>query len=163
MAHDFNNLLAIILNYCHFVAKAEQDRPDVLKDVEHIRMAAQRAAALTRQLLIFGQRKLDSGELVSVNQVVRDSAALLRSAVGEKVEVRMRLDDDLPAVRVDTSGIEQILLNLSINGRDAMPDGGTVLITTSTHISSGQFDEASIRNSWQLRVSGRERHGNRLH
>lgn len=156
VAHDFNNLLAIILNCCHFVAKAEQNRPEVLKDVEHIRTAAQRAAALTRQLLIFGQRKLDSGELVNVNQVVRDSATLLRSAVGEQVEVCMRLDDELPPVRIDTSRIEQILLNLSINGRDAMPEGGKVLITTSTQVSSGENGEASnraLRNFVCLTVS----------
>lgn len=142
VAHDFNNLLAIILNYCHFVAKAEQSRPEVLNDVEHIRTAALRAAALTRQLLIFGRRKPDAGEVVDVNQVVRDSAALLRSAVGDQVEVHMRLADDLPSVRVDTSRIEQILLNLSINGRDAMPGGGRVLITTSTHVASGENGEA---------------------
>jgi CheY-like chemotaxis protein len=133
VAHDFNNLLAIIINYCGFIAEAVEERSDVLEDVEQVRGAAQRAAALTRQLLIFGRRNLVHGDVVDINEVVRDTENLLRTAVREHIELRTTLAADLPVVQVDTSRIEQVLLNLSVNARDAMPDGGSLLIETSEH------------------------------
>jgi len=96
-----------------------------------VRTAAQRAAALTRQLLIFGRRGLVHGEVVDINHVLRESESLLRSAVGEHIDLRTKLGADLPHVRVDKSHIEQVLLNLTVNARDAMPDGGALVIETS--------------------------------
>jgi two-component system, cell cycle sensor histidine kinase and response regulator CckA len=142
VAHDFNNLLAVILNYSAFIAEAVADRPEVRRDVEQVQSAAQRAAALTRQLLIFGRRGLVHPDVVDLNQVICDSEALLRSAVGEHIEVRTRLAEECPRVRVDAGHIEQVILNLSVNARDAMPRGGCLLIETSRR----QFgdDEADV-------------------
>jgi signal transduction histidine kinase len=131
VAHDFNNLLAIILNYAAFVAEAAEDRPDLLPDIEQVQSAAQRAVALTRQLLIFGRRDLVHDEVVDINKVIADSERLLRSAVGEDIEFRAKLAASAPQVRMDTSHLEQVLLNLSVNARDAMPDGGSLLIATA--------------------------------
>jgi hypothetical protein len=93
--------------------------------------AAQRAVALTRQLLIFGRRDLVHDEVVDINKVIADSERLLRSAVGEHIEFRAELAASAPQVRMDTSHLEQVLLNLSVNARDAMPDGGSLLIATA--------------------------------
>jgi signal transduction histidine kinase/CheY-like chemotaxis protein len=144
VAHDFNNLLAIIINYCGFIAEAVESRPDVAEDVEQVRRAAQRAAALTRQLLIFGRRNMVHGDVVDINEVIRDTENLLRTAVGEHIELRTNLTADLPATRVDTSRIEQVLLNLSVNARDAMaPDGGSLLIETSDQYFSDRDNDGT--------------------
>jgi len=131
VAHDFNNLLAVVLNYSAFVADAVADRPEVRRDVEQVQTAAQRAAALTRQLLIFGRRGLVHSDVVDLNQVIGDTEGLLRSAVGEHIELQTRLAEECPRVRVDAGHVEQVLLNLSVNARDAMPRGGCLLIETS--------------------------------
>jgi signal transduction histidine kinase len=131
VAHDFNNLLAVVLNYSAFVAEAVADRPEVRGDVEQVQRAAQRAAALTRQLLIFGRRGLVHSDVVDLNQVIGETEGLLRSAVGEHIELRTRLSGECPRVRVDAGHIEQVILNLSVNARDAMPRGGCLLIETS--------------------------------
>ena len=147
VAHDFNNLLAVILNYSSFVAEAMEDRPAVLADVGQIRSAAQRAAGLTRQLLIFGRRKVDTGEVVDINQVVTDTESLLRTAIGEHIDLRTSLKAKTSTVRIDTGRIEQVLLNLSLNARDAMPGGGVLLISTADYDSIDGMREAPALRS----------------
>jgi signal transduction histidine kinase len=149
VAHDFNNLLAVILNYSSFVAEAVEDRPAVLADIGQVRSAAQRAAGLTRQLLIFGRRSVDSGEVVDINQVVADTESLLRTAIGEHIELRTSLDADMSRVRIDTSRVEQVLLNLSLNARDAMSGGGVLRITTSDHVFNGRTADAATPHAGQ--------------
>jgi signal transduction histidine kinase len=131
IAHDFNNLLGVIISYCGLISEAVEDRPAVREDVESVQSAAGRAAALTRQLLIFGRRQLSHGEVVDINQVLIAAEGLLRSATGEHITLTTTLEPGLPNVRIDTGHVEQILLNLSINARDAMPDGGLLLIQTA--------------------------------
>src|SRR5580692_1147789 len=131
VAHDFNNILAIILNYAEFVADGVADRPEVLADVEQVQKAAERAAALTRQLLIFGRRGLVHGDVVDINQVIADTRDLLHSALGQHIELTTKLVPGAHRIRLDKGHIEQILLNLSVNARDVMPDGGALLIETS--------------------------------
>jgi signal transduction histidine kinase len=131
VAHDFNNILAVILNYAAFVADGVADRPEVLNDVEQVQRAAQRAAALTRQLLIFGRRGLVHGDVVDINRVIEDTSNLLHSAVGEHIDLSAKLAPGVHRIRLDKGHIEQILLNLAVNARDAMPDGGSLLIETS--------------------------------
>ena len=146
VAHDFNNLLGIILAYAAFMAEAAHDQPELLRDVEQVQEAAQRAAALTRQLLIFGRRDLTRAEVVDLNQVIRDAEGLLRSAVGEHIEFRTKLAAGALRVRMDTTRLEQVLLNLSVNARDAMPDGGALLIETSQRrLSDQEGDQAAPR------------------
>jgi signal transduction histidine kinase/CheY-like chemotaxis protein len=141
VAHDFNNLLGVILNYAEFIAEAAQDQPELLHDVKQVQAAARRAAALTRQLLIFGRRDLTRAEMVDLNQVITDAEGLLRSTVGEHIEFRIKLGARAMQVRMDTTRLEQVLLNLSINARDAMPDGGTLLIETSQRLFRDQEED----------------------
>ena len=138
VAHDFNNLLAVILNYAGFVAEEKDDPEAVAKDVEEIRSAAERAAALTHQLLIFGRREVVRAEVLDINNVVLDTQNLLKSAIGEHIDLRVRTDNSIPKVRADPSQIEQVLLNLSINSRDAMRGGGTLVIETGVKAISSE-------------------------
>jgi PAS domain S-box-containing protein len=131
VAHDFNNILAVIMNYARFVADEIPEGSRASRDVEEIRRAADRAATLTRQLLIFGRRDVAVPEILSVSEVVSELDNLLRSAVGDLVELETRLEQDLWAVKVDAGQIEQVLVNLAVNARDAMPDGGRLIIETA--------------------------------
>ena len=140
VAHDFNNLLGIILNYNAFaaegVAAAAAEQSDerwaaVADDLEQARLAAERGAELTRQLLAVGQREVFRPEIVNLNDVVLGVEALLRQAVGEGVEVLISVAPDLCPVMADPGKIEQVLVNLAVNARDAMPGGGTLSIDTS--------------------------------
>jgi signal transduction histidine kinase/CheY-like chemotaxis protein len=142
VAHDFNNLLAAILNYVTFVSveiDAElETRPvdargrltAVLSDVAQIGAAAERAAGLTHQLLSFARREVRNLEVLDINDIVREVETLLRRTIGEQVTLVTHGARDLKAVRADRGQIEQILLNLAVNARDAMPNGGTVSVAT---------------------------------
>jgi PAS domain S-box-containing protein len=131
VAHDFNNLLGAILNYASFVSEATVDQPSVHADVQQIRAAAERGARLTRQLLIVGRREAIRPETMQLNLIVADIRELLSRTIGEHIELVVKSAPALPAIRADRGQIEQILLNLAVNARDAMPGGGTLSIATS--------------------------------
>ncbi len=128
IAHDFNNILGVIMNYAEFVADELDPGSQAHDDIEEIRRAAGRAAALTRQLLIFSRREVVKPEVLDMAQVVGELENLLRRALGERVELDVVLDEELWAVEADPGQMEQVLVNLSVNARDAMPDGGRLLI-----------------------------------
>jgi signal transduction histidine kinase len=131
VAHDFNNLLAVILNCASFVADATAGDESVRADVEQIRSAARRAAELTHQLMIFGGRDRTEPEALDLGAVVADVQSLLARSIGEHIKLVVRRPAGLPVVRADRSQIEQVLVNLAVNARDAMPDGGTLTIEPS--------------------------------
>jgi PAS domain S-box-containing protein len=131
VAHDFNNLLGVILNYADFVADEIEKGTSAHTDVLEIRKAAERATELTRQLLIFSRRETVKPAPVDLNEVVRDIERLLRRTLGEHIELVTKLDPDIPSVLADPGQVEQVLVNLAVNGRDAMPDGGRLVIRTS--------------------------------
>lgn len=140
IAHDFNNLLAVIINYAAFVADAldaamlvdgEERWQTPREDVEQISLASERAAHLTHQLLAFARREVIQPEIVDVNEVVSDIEQLLRRTLGEHVELESHLEPDLHSVIADPGQLEQILVNLAINSRDAMPEGGTLRLDTA--------------------------------
>jgi PAS domain S-box-containing protein len=151
VAHDFNNLLAAILNYVAFVSDgivAElETRPvdararlaAVLSDVAQIGSAAERAAGLTHQLLSFARREVRNLEVLDINDIVGDVETLLRRTIGEHVTLVTRGAPDLKAVRADRGQIEQILLNLAVNARDAMPNGGTLSVATENFTVDEEF------------------------
>ena len=141
LAHDFNNLLAVILNYAEFVAE-QLPQGEMRKDVEEIQRAAMRGADLTRQLLIFARREMNRPELLNVNDVVSGVENVLRRTLGEHVEFVKSLASDLPAVRADPGQLEQIFLNLAVNSRDAMPEGGRLLVETAVVDLDGTYVEA---------------------
>jgi PAS domain S-box-containing protein len=131
VAHDFNNLLAVILNYATFVGEAVPDDEGVQFDVEQILAASHRAAGLTRQLLMFARREPVRPELLDLNAVVGDVRELLARSIGEQIDLVVRAGPDLPAILADRGQTEQILLNLAVNARDAMPAGGILTIDTA--------------------------------
>jgi PAS domain S-box-containing protein len=128
IAHDFNNILGVIMNYAEFVGDELDPGSRAHQDVEEIRRAAERAAALTRQLLIFSRREVVKPELLDLRELFADLENLLRRALGERVELEVHFAKDLRTVEADPSQIEQVLVNLAVNARDAMPEGGRLLI-----------------------------------
>jgi PAS domain S-box-containing protein len=128
IAHDFNNILGVIMNYAEFVGDELEEDSQARQDVAEIRRAAERAAALTRQLLIFSRREVVQPELLDLRKVVADLENLLHRALGERVALETHFSEDLMAIEADPGQIEQVLVNLSVNARDAMPDGGRLLI-----------------------------------
>jgi PAS domain S-box-containing protein len=136
IAHDFNNLLTAIIGYTEFLLA---DVPASSRgDVEGIQKAGRSAAALTRQLLAFGRKQVLQYEIVDFNTVVANTEKLLRRLITETIALELDLQPGLPPVKTDPGQIEQILLNLAVNARDAMPAGGRLTIaTTSEEICAG--------------------------
>jgi len=128
IAHDFNNILGVIMNYAEFVAGELEPGCQAHEDVEEIRRAAERATALTRQLLIFSRREVVKPEVLDLDKLFGDLENLLRRALGERIELGSRFAEGLSSVEADPSQIEQVLVNLAVNARDAMPAGGRLLV-----------------------------------
>jgi PAS domain S-box-containing protein len=128
IAHDFNNILGVIMNYAEFVADELEPGSKAQEDVEEIRRAAERAAALTRQLLIFSRREVVKPEVLYLREVVGELKNLLQRALGERVELDTRFAAEPMPVEIDAGQLEQVLVNLAVNGRDAMPEGGRLVI-----------------------------------
>ena len=126
VAHDFNNLLSVILTCVGFAERALPDDHPVRDDVEEIGRAADRAAALTRQLLMFSRREVVTPQVVDVAALVRDLERLLRRTLAERVALRISCGPDVVPVFTDPAQLEQVLVNLAVNARDAMPEGGTL-------------------------------------
>ncbi|MCX8033134.1 MAG: transporter substrate-binding domain-containing protein [Thermoleophilia bacterium] len=132
IAHDFNNLLTAILGYSELLLADEQAcSPEAREDVLEIKRAAERGSSLTRQILAFSRRQPLHPEVVCLNDVIESLAPLLRRTLGEDVELVVVKDPNLGFVEVDVHQFEQVIMNLAINARDAMPTGGRLVIETS--------------------------------
>jgi PAS domain S-box-containing protein len=131
IAHDFNNILAVILNFAAFMAEELEADSPLRDDLGEIQHAAERAAELTRQLLVFSRREPGNLGAVALNDVVADVERLLRRTLSADVALVTRLAPDLPPVAFEASQGEQALLNLALNARDAMPQGGTLTVETT--------------------------------
>ncbi|WP_411282469.1 PAS domain-containing protein [Gemmatimonas sp.] len=130
IAHDFNNLLTIITGHSGLLLSLPNISRDVQESVQEISDAADRAADLTRQLLAFSRQALLQPEVIDVNAVVLETSKLLRRLIGEDISLSTILDSQVAAVRADPSQLNQILMNLALNARDAMPTGGMLSIET---------------------------------
>jgi PAS domain S-box-containing protein len=137
VAHDFNNLLNVIQGYADFTAEEIQplaaDDPrlaQVLYDIEQVQAAAQQAARLTRQLLTFARHEVTRPEVLDLDEAVQGAVELLRRTLGEHIELGINPDPELWPVKADRGQLEQVLLNLAVNARDAMPGGGRLTIDT---------------------------------
>ncbi len=130
VAHDFNNLLTIIGGYSDLQLVREDPSGKVHHEAEQIKAAADRASALTRQLLAFSRQQVLQPRRVNLNDIIRNSEKMLTRLIGEDVEVRTVPGKDLGTVRVDPGQIDQVLMNLVVNARDAMPNGGKLTIST---------------------------------
>ena len=129
IAHDFNNLLTVILGYSGVLAVKLTDTA-AQTAVDQIKQAAVRAAELTAQLLAFSRQQVMQSEVTDVNAVVTTTLQLLERLLGDDIVLEQRLDPDLASILVDRTQLGQVILNLAVNGRDAMKDGGTLTITT---------------------------------
>ncbi len=141
IAHDFNNHLTAINGYVDFLLM-DLDKGDPRRaDVQEIRKAAERSASLTRQLLTFSRKQVIQPVVMNLNDLVLDIEKMLRRLIGEHIELLTALDESLGQVRADPGQIEQVIMNLVVNARDAMPDGGKLIIETA----NVELDSAYVR------------------
>ena len=131
VAHDFNNLLMVIKGHTELLMSALSPADSVARKITQIDRAADRAAALTKQLLAFSRKQVLQPRVMNLNGVVEDMGKLLPRLIGEDVELGIRTAPGLGAIRADASQMEQIIMNLAVNARDAMPTGGRLIIETS--------------------------------
>jgi two-component system cell cycle sensor histidine kinase/response regulator CckA len=141
VAHDFNNILTVISGYSDIlIKKTAEDDPNRSK-IEEIKLAAQRASSLTSQLLAFSRKQVLQPRLFNLNTLVADMGNMLRRLIGEDVELASALTDEAAQINADPGQIEQVLMNLVVNARDAMPNGGKITVeTTIVEIDRGYAD-----------------------
>jgi len=130
VAHDFNNVLSVVLSYTDFLLDEVSSRPDLVADVREIRRAGERAAALTRQLLVFSRKETARPEIIDLNAVIANIEKMLRRTIGEDVHLLWDPTPDLPFIKADPGHLEQVLMNLAVNARDAMLGGGQLVLAT---------------------------------
>jgi two-component system cell cycle sensor histidine kinase/response regulator CckA len=137
VAHDFNNLLMVILGYCDLLLEGLREHDSLFQSAEQIRAAADRASTLTRQLLAFSRKQVLAPTVLDLHAVILEMQGMLRRVVGEDVDIVTTSQQGLWSVRADRNQIEQVIMNLAVNARDAMPRGGKLTIETS----NVSFDE----------------------
>ncbi len=130
IAHDFNNLLTAINGYSELAETQATGQPELQESLKEIRHAGQRAAELTRQLLAYSRRQMIMPKVLNLNQLVSNFSRLLVRLIGENIELTLDLDPDLNLTHLDASQVEQVILNLTLNARDAMPAGGRLILRT---------------------------------
>src|SRR5437667_385958 len=131
IAHDFNNLMTVVLGYTHILAKKLGPNSPNCAELEAIKSAGERAAALTRQLLAFSRKQVLKPEVLDLDIVMEDLQKMLRPLIGEDIELSLIPEPDLGRLRGDKGQVEQIVMNLAVNSRDAMPKGGRLTIRTA--------------------------------
>ncbi len=131
VAHDFNNLLTIIQGHASLQLTIANHSEDGVESLQQIALASERAADLTRQLLAFSRRQIMRPRVIHLNTLLRELTVMLRRLLGEQIELRCEFAEYLPPVWADRTGLEQVVLNLALNARDAMPRGGRITIATS--------------------------------
>jgi two-component system, cell cycle sensor histidine kinase and response regulator CckA len=159
IAHDFNNLLTAVRGHAELLLEGSTVHGETREGLEEIAKAADRAAALTRQLLAFSRRQVLQPRVVDVNRVVLDMKKMLARLIGEHIRLETVLDPTISCIKADPSQIEQVILNLVVNARDAMPEGGTLTIATSeskltnvdrakySYVTPGDFVRISVRDT----------------
>ena len=143
VAHDFNNMLSVILGYAELIKQGLPEEDPLLKDAEEIRKAAIRSRDITHQLLAFSKQQIISPKPVNLNHLAGDMQKSLARLIGEDIDIRFYPGEDLWTIRFDPSQIDQILINLAVNARDAMPGGGKLTIETA----NVHLDEAYCRDN----------------
>src|SRR5215472_4581339 len=139
IAHDFNNLLGVVLGHTEILEEAARRDVRLQRSVEAIQSATQRATALTTQLLAFSRKQKVEPKILDLNVSVREMEKLLRRVIGEDIELIIRVPSGAGTIRMDPGQIDQILMNLAVNARDAMPDGGKLILETSSVILDDSY------------------------
>lgn len=147
VAHDFNNLLTAIQGWAYLLKESLEGERELVGDVEEIIHSAERGATLTRQILLYSRRDEAKPQVVNVNDVVGEVAQMLRRLIGEHITLQMSPAPRLPNVRIDPGHLEQVIVNLAVNARDAMSDRGTLRIATEVR----EMDEEVARRFTSLR------------
>jgi two-component system, cell cycle sensor histidine kinase and response regulator CckA len=144
VAHDFNNILSVVLATCSIMADDLGANDPMQDDVEQIRRAGERAADLTRQLLAFSRQQVVEARILDLDEVVSGMEKMLRRLVGEDITVRFSKTERLGKVKADPGHIAQVIMNLVVNARDAMPDGGSITIETTNTVIDEQYASEHI-------------------
>lgn len=144
IAHDFNNLLNVIGGYSEMILERVQPGDRVHAEATHIHTAVERAASLTRQLLAFSRKQVLEPVILSLNDVTRDVGQMLQRLVGENIELIARYEPEIWPMKADRSQLEQVLLNLAVNARDAMPSGGKLIIETSNVELDAEYERTHV-------------------
>ena len=131
IAHDFNNMLTAIIGYTDLSLRRVGLESPIRRNLEETKKAAERAASLVRQLLAFSRKQILEPKVLDLNDVVKDMEKMLTRLIGENVKLATQLDPNLGSVKADPCQVEQIIVNLIVNARDAMPRGGSVTIETA--------------------------------
>ena len=131
IAHDFNNLLSVIIGYCEILESGLSPASSQFRECTQIRKAGERAATLTGQLLAFSRQQVLEPRIMNLNAAVSEIEQMLRRLIGEDIELKTSLEPSLGSVKADRGQIEQIIMNLVVNARDAMPEGGTITLETA--------------------------------
>ena len=139
VAHDFNNLLTVIQGHSELLLARLRDDDPIRKEIEEIRKASERAAGLTRQLLAFSRRQVLQARVLDLNEAVADMEKMLRRLIGEDIELITRLGPGIAHVKADPGQLEQVIMNLAVNARDAMPEGGQLTIETADATLDEEF------------------------
>ncbi|MFT3698122.1 MAG: PAS domain S-box protein [Kofleriaceae bacterium] len=158
VAHDFNNLLGVVLANVELAIEGAEEGTDISEELREIEVAAERATALTRQLLAFSRKQPRRTETISIDQTIINCEKMLSRIVGEDIEMSMVLSPELASISADASQLEQVLVNLVINARDAMPTGGLVIIeasnveiddkrATTLGLKAGAYVELSVQDT----------------
>jgi len=139
IAHDFNNLLMVILGYSEFLLERLGPEPALRSPAQEIASAAERASSLTRQLLAFSRKQMLAPRILDLNSIVTENLKMLTRMIGEDIDLVMVPHADLGAIRADSGQIEQVIMNLAVNARDAMPSGGKLTIETSNVVLDEEY------------------------
>ncbi|MEO8031656.1 MAG: two-component regulator propeller domain-containing protein [Gemmatimonadota bacterium] len=158
VAHDINNLMTAVLGYAQLIEEAAHDRPGLCEDAQQIRLAAERAAGVSQQLLAFGRRQIFNPQILSVDDIVLALDPMLRRIVGASIEIVTLPAEALHHVKVDRVQIEQVIINLVANARDAMPSGGKLWLETrdltlpvdtmisGVEVAAGSYVQLTVRD-----------------
>ena len=144
IAHDFNNLMTAVTGYSELALRSPAIEETLRFKIEEIKKAGERAASLTRQLLAFSRKQMLQPKILDLNTVVKGMGKMLTRVIGEDIDLRFRLDESLGQIKADPGQIEQVLLNLAVNARDAMPHGGMLSIKTENVHLNGKFTQRHL-------------------
>src|SRR5262249_16813324 len=144
----FNNLLTVILSYSNSLSEDLSPDSKQQRAAEQIHLAAERGAALTRQMLAFSRRQVFQIRVVNLNEIIQDLLKMLRRIIGEHIEIKANLANDLKPVKADPGQLEQVLMNLCVNARDAMPQGGRLNLETQNVVLNEDFVRQHVGSSF---------------